>query len=297
MNTEKHLIGLEISRQTEKEADFQKLLDHVDIVEFIAEAAFFDKRSEFLDQLKYKNIPVLGHSVELSIGTDEPVKEKHLEDIKQVLEPLNSLVYSDHLCLTEADGVSLGQLTTLPFTQEASDLCCRKIEKVMKIMGAYPFLMENITNRFIVPDCPMKETEFINSVTRRSGAGLLLDLTNLFINGKNFKFDPIEWLEEIDLKSIKGIHLAGGEKEDNYYYDSHSMAVPDEVWVLYKYILERAKPQVTIIEWDQNPPPALRLVEEVTKARAIVKEVELESTLSFKGQSLRSSQEQLGGVR
>ena len=260
--------GLECPADIEKKGGADLVIQQMSILELIPEGFFHGKRAMFLNKVGASGIPVIGHSVELSLGTAGGFRQSHFDMVRRVLDKFNCVVYSDHLCFTTADGIEIGQLTTLPFTREVCDVVCRNIDTLQSQLNI-PFLIENITNRFIVPENDLSEPEFINLITRRTGCGLLFDITNTFINSVNHGFNPYHWVDQIDAASIKGIHLAGGIIEDGVYYDSHSQPTPIEVLDLARYVKERASPSIVIVEWDQDTPPVERLIEEVRKAESI----------------------------
>lgn len=267
-------VGVECPPELEQQDGIDDFLKRIGNVEFIAEGFFDGRRKVFLDRLARLGTPVVGHTVDLSIGSAEPLREAHLDKVVRVLGEVNTVVYSDHLCMTNVAGIEIGQLTTLPWTWEQVAVVCRKIEQVQKRIP-WPFLLENITNRFVVPGNELTEAAFINAIMTRTGCGLLLDVTNLYTNAVNFKFDPREWLAGLDSNIIKGIHLAGGEWEEGKLYDTHSRPVYDEVWELFQHVMEISAPQAVVIEWDQDTPTLARLLEEVVKAEAIATEARL----------------------
>lgn len=257
----KYGFGLECSSELAGREDVDTLFTEVSAIEIIPESFFFDKRADFIYRLGKSEAPVIGHCVEVSIGSDEPLDETHLKMTKEVLDRVNTVIFSDHICMTRANGVEIGQLTTLPFNKKVVDVICRKVEQIQKKIKL-PFMLENITNRFLYPNSEMEETEFISSIARKSGCGLLLDLTNLYINSVNHNFDPYLWIDRLPHDSIMGIHLAGGTKDKGVLYDSHSRAVPKPVWSLLGYVMNRSNPDVVIIEWDQHMPSTERLIQE-----------------------------------
>ncbi len=254
-------FGLECSSELAAREDAPKLFEEVSSLELIPESFFFGKRADFIRAVGKSQIPIIGHTVELSIGADEPLDRRHLDQTKEVLDQVNCVLFSDHLCMTRASGIEIGQLTTLPFTKSVVDVVCRKVEQIQKEIPQ-PFMIENITNRFLWPQNELEETEFINAVTRKAGCGLLLDVTNLYINSINHKFNPFRWLDRIHASSVMGIHLAGGIKEKGVLYDTHSRCVPKPVWDLLAYVMTKSQPQVIIIEWDQDMPSTDRLIQE-----------------------------------
>ena len=95
-------------------------------------------------------------------------------------------------------------------------------------------MIENISNRFVLPYTEVSETDFINKILRNTQCGLLLDITNVLTNSINYGFDPYTWIDGVDLPFVRQIHLAGGAYDaDNVLEDSHDQAVWDESWQLY----------------------------------------------------------------
>ena len=264
---EKYGTGLECAFELVDEGTLDEVLKQLDIVEIIPEGFLSGERQWFLERLAKAGTPVIGHSVELSIGSTD-FHLGHLQKVTAVLDQVNTVAMSDHLCFTRQGGINIGQLTTLPFTQESADTVSRNIDLVTKEISQ-PFLIENITNRYLVPDCDFEEPEFISSILNRTSASLLLDVTNLYTNAVNHNFDAKDWLSRIPIEETQGIHLAGGNWEDGYLYDSHNSRVPQDVWNLYAEVLAKVDPQITIVEWDQNVPKIEVLLAEVATAKIL----------------------------
>ncbi len=267
--------GFEFPHEFDQDPDLSLALEDAEIVEIIPEGFFHGKRSELLKRLGDSGVPVLVHSVELSLGTDEPLRPRHLDNIMRVMDQVNSVFLSDHVCMTRAGGVDIGQLTTLAYTPHNLDILCRNIDLLRDYVGDIPMMFENITHRFQVPHNTLHEADFLNKMAKRTGCGILLDVTNLYINSVNFKFDPIAYLDRLESPLIHGIHLAGGEWEEGKLYDTHSRETHPEVWELLRKVLGRADPQAIIVEWDQDPPGVAALKREVQIAQSLRSEVRL----------------------
>src|SRR6185437_13472506 len=172
---EPYLFGIEWEHDLEK-----GILDNLSTfscVELIPENFAEGNFGEFLDILAEENTPVAVHGVHLSIGSMEPLREKHLDAMLEIGNRVNMHSFSEHLSMTEVSGYDLDALTPIPFTLDVADEVCRKIEKIQKRLKV-PFLIENVANRFTIPGGDFSETDFINLILKKSGCGLLLDVTN-----------------------------------------------------------------------------------------------------------------------
>lgn len=250
--------------------DIVDLLPDLDIFELIPENFMGGHHQWFLDELKKAGTPVVIHGIELSIGTDGPFKQAHFDFMKKIGDQVNMVAISDHICMTEAGGVSIGQLTTLPFTKSVLDVICRNIATMRKQVNV-PIVLENIANQFYFPDCEYSETQFINEILSRTDAHLLLDLHNIHANSLNFKFDPYQWLEEIPIERVFGVHLAGGYyDEDKFLEDAHSSPVPEAVWKMLEWLCARHTPAAVIVERTSDYPGVKEIMAEVKRAQSIM---------------------------
>ncbi len=267
-------VGLELPFEIANTEGVDDLISQLPLIELIPESFFFGKKASFLETLQRSNVPVVIHSVEMSVGSVGEFHQSHLDKIKDVMNQVNTVFYSDHLCFTKYNGIEMGQLTTLPWTDNVFNGVCENISRIQDQVQV-PFLIENITNRFIVPNCPYSETEFINKVLEKTGCKMIMDLANTYINSVNFGFDPYKWIDEINLGSVEGVHLAGGSEEDGVLYDSHGSNIPKPVWDLYEYLVTKKKPQFTIVERDQNIPTFNELIHEVNIANNILNQSDI----------------------
>ena len=123
---------------------------------------------------------------------------------------------------------------------------------------AVPFLLENITYLFDWPDSKLSDAEFLNLICRETGAGLLLDIENLYLNARNHDFDPCAFLDALPAGIVKEVHLAGGitVRHDALarplLANSHSHPVPEPALDLLDRMLARQTPAVIILERDDR---------------------------------------------
>jgi uncharacterized protein (UPF0276 family) len=121
----------------------------------------------------------------------------------------------------------------------------------------------------------MGETDFIRSIARRTGCGLLLDVNNVFVSATNHGFSALDYLSDFPLAAVGEIHLAGHAEQsddegDLLLIDSHDGPVADAVWKLYDIVIARCGAIPTLIEWDSNIPDWPILRAEAIAAQAIL---------------------------
>lgn len=227
-------------------------------------------RAYFLEQLKEASTPVFIHAVGLSLGTDEPLKSKHLDDVLKIGDQVNMVNFSEHLSMTESGGIEIGQLTPIPWSIKASDVVIRKIEQIQKRISV-PFALEHTAHKFFYPTSELTEPEFINRILDRTGCELMLDLHNVHCNSTNAGYNPHDWLREVNIARVSSIHLAGGYV-DKYgtLQDAHDNPVPDAVWSLLEHVLTMITPKAIIVERTSNYPGFKNLMAEVKRANDLL---------------------------
>jgi len=124
-----------------------------------------------------------------------------------------------------------------------------------------------------MPGSNVTEGQFVTAVTEAADCGLLLDVNNVYCNAKNHGRDPLEVLFELPWQRTRQVHLAGHLEEGPRLLDDHGAPVVDEVWSLYRALLEKVGPVPTLIEWDTRIPEIDRVLDEADRARAIMDEV------------------------
>jgi uncharacterized protein (UPF0276 family) len=234
--------------------EIERRLDEIVLLELIPDN-FFPSFGNAPDPhlfraLERRGIPVMVHSIALSLASIEPLKRRYVEEVLDVIRAIPTTCgWSDHLCVTERDGSEIGQLTPVPYTDATLDAVTRKVEAIQAAIDL-PFAIENIAHPFTIPNPSMSETDFIRRLQARTGCGLLLDLHNLFANSMNFGIDPYEYVAELDLALVDAIHLAGGfYDEHGMLQDGHCARVPEPVWELYAFVVRASGRRIpTIIE-------------------------------------------------
>lgn len=213
--------------------------------------------------------PLSFHGVGLSLGSIDPIDHVHLHKLKALIDRFDPAFVSEHLSWSSVGGRFLNELLPLPSTEESLNHVCSRIDEIQNALQR-PLLVENITRYLTWRDSTIPEGEFIATVSRRTGCGILLDLNNVYVNAVNFHMDPFEFLDAIPAAAVWEIHLAGFDRFGRWLIDTHGETVYPEVWGLFQWAIHHYGPRPTLIEWDTNMPPVSVLVDQAQEADAIL---------------------------
>lgn len=225
-----------------------------------------------------KNFLISLHSVGNSLGSAHKLDLNHLRKLKELVAAIDPFLVSDHISWGLVNGKHLNDLLPLPYSKEALQVLSDNVSMMQDFLQR-EILIENPSAYLSYKNSEMSEAEFINLVTKKTGCKLLLDVNNIYVSAQNnARFDPIEYLNQIDKKIVKEIHLAGhskakifdGKKYQQILIDTHNDLVCDEVWKLYKYAIKIFKKIPTLMEWDQDIPEFKVFVSEAQKAKKIL---------------------------
>lgn len=210
--------------------------------------------------------PIVQHGVSLSIGSDE--NPEHTARLVALARRTRTPWVSDHLCFTSAGGHNSHDLLPLPYTRDVLE---HVVERCKRVAGALPvpFALENPSSYVGWRASAMPEQDFLVEVLERADIGLLLDVNNVYVSACNHGTDPRAWLAAIPGDRVVQVHLAGHSVRQGYRLDTHDAPVCDEVWQLYRELIERIGPVPTLIEWDDELPGWDRLAEEAAAARRV----------------------------
>lgn len=224
-----------------------------------------EKKLAELDILR-EHFPLIPHSLDLSLGSAEGVNEEYLEKLAEVIERVGPRWFSDHICFTRAGCTRIGHLAPVPFTDEALKVFVKNITHVKKRI-ATPLILENITYMMKFPSSEMTEAEFITRLLNETDCGLLLDVTNLYINSRNFDFDWRKFLDDIPMERIVQLHFVGSQRHGTRLIDAHADKTENDIWTVFKEVCRLAEVKAAILERDENFPVFDEIVEEMRTAR------------------------------
>lgn len=241
----------------------------VDFVEVISENFMVagGRPRHILRQVRERH-PVALHGVSMSVGSADGIDRDYLARLRALVDDIDPLFVSDHLCWTRIEGFNAHDLLPLPYTEEALDIVCANIA-IAQDMLERSMLIENPSSYVAFADAPMTEWQFLEAMSARTGCRLLLDVNNIYVSAINHGFDPLEYLAGIPADRVAQIHLAGHSQGSRLLIDTHDKPVPAPVWALYEAALARVGPVATMIERDDDIPPLGDLLDELAVARRI----------------------------
>ena len=237
----------------------------VECLEITAEH-FYDRPLEKLTELR-RHYHLFVHGLGLSLGTPGTLDSQRLNSFAHVVRAAQPDWISEHVAFTRTGEVDLGHLNPLRPTLETAKIVAEHAREIAERCER-PLLLENITSHVQV-EGDMKETEFLNEICARAGCGLLLDVTNLFINSQNHGFDPVRWLHELDSARIRQLHIVGYSRENGRFVDNHAQEIQPELLDLAREVVDYAAVKAVILERDANFPGIQVMGQEIGKLRRL----------------------------
>lgn len=249
-------------------ADVLRHRKSIDFLEIVADHYFTPDRVKQTELEALSSLfPLIPHGLSLSLGSAEGLYQPALKHLKRLIAKVKPTWWSEHISWTRSGEVDIGHLSPLPFSREALTVLRQNIQ-VAKATIDVPLILENVTYDVQVPGADLDEASFLGEVCDQNDCGLLLDVTNLYTNSVNHRFDPIAFLHRLPLDRIVQLHFVGGHWRGERLIDSHSSSTPEEVWQLLEEVLRLAPIKGIILERDENLPPIEELLTEIGRARA-----------------------------
>lgn len=261
--------GFGLGLRTVHYADFLAGPQPVDWLEIISDNYLVPggKPLRMLDAIR-ERYPMAMHGVALSIGSVNGPDKAYLAQLQQLVDRVQPLWVSDHLCWTGVHGRQLHDLMPLPYTEEALDVVVRNVQQVQDALGRR-LVLENVSSYVHFKQSSMSEWDFVSAVCEQADCLLLLDVNNIYVSSVNHGFDAIAYLNAMPMHRVQQIHLAGHSHNGDHIIDTHDHPVADPVWALYAHACRRFGPVAAMIERDDHIPPLPDLIDELDHARAV----------------------------
>jgi len=215
----------------------------------------------FLDRIAAR-YPVALHGVGLSIGSVDPLDMTYVAELRALRERVGARWVSDHIAWTGVNGRHGHDLYPLPFTEECLRHVASRVAQVQDYLGA-PLVLENPSTYLEFAGGTLSEAEFIAALLDETGARLLLDVNNVYVNAHNHGFDAHAYLQRLPLERVVALHLAGHGSAlvidtqghaASLLIDTHSGPVAPEVWGLFEHAVKLGARAPVLLEWDADIP-------------------------------------------
>ncbi len=274
-----------------KPEHFQDILDsHPDIGFFEIHAENYmvagGPMHHYLERIR-SDYELSVHGVGLSLGGEDPLDNAHLERLAELLKRYEPAAFSEHLAWSRHGDVFFNDLLPIAYEPATLKRTCDHIDQVQERL-ACRLLLENPATYIESSDSTLGEAEFMTELVRRTGCGLLLDLSNAYLSSVNHGRNLRAYLEALPLSAVGEIHLAGYSEDRNspadcLLIDSHGSPVSEEVWTLYGDIIGRTGVVATLIERDNHIPPLPVLCAEAQRAQALMSRVDMKKAVAIHG--------------
>lgn len=208
------------------------------------------------------------HGLSLDLGGPRPLDETLLRRIRDFMAQHDARLYTEHLSWCGDDG-HLYDLLPIPLTEDAVHWVAGRIRQAQDILGQR-IGIENASYYVAPPGAEMDEASFIRAIIEEADCYLHLDVNNIYVNSRNFGFDPHVYLQSLPLERVGYVHVAGHyTEEDGLIIDTHGADVIDPVWQLLDVAYARCGAVPTCLERDFNIPALPVLLQEVEQIRRI----------------------------
>ncbi|GGD37616.1 hypothetical protein GCM10010989_09690 [Croceicoccus pelagius] len=136
----------------------------VDFVEVISENFMVDGGLplDVLDAVRTSHEVVL-HGVSLSPGSAHGLNTAYLDRLAALVDRVQPLWVSDHLCWTRSSAHNSHDLLPLPMTAEALDVVCANVQRTQDRLRR-PILLENPSSYMTFPEDEFAEWDFFAEV-------------------------------------------------------------------------------------------------------------------------------------
>ena len=212
--------------------------------------------------------PTVGHGTHMSIGSAANPESVYFEQIVDFAARNPISEYSEHMSFTRGGDEHIAGFICIPYT-DLGVAATVKNAKLARARIGLPFLLENVTYHFAIPGATMAEHEFLGRVSEQADTGLLIDITNVYINAINNRYDPVEFIRKLPGDRVLHAHFCGVSEEHNYLWDTHREPTTKEIWDLLDETLACTDLRSVILERDEKFDPFNQILEEVWHAREV----------------------------
>jgi uncharacterized protein len=204
-----------------------------------------------LQQLVDRGLPVIVHGVSLSLGSADRPDRDRIARLRRLAHATRAPVVSEHIAFVRGSGMETDHLLPVPRTRAVLEIVIENVKRAQGELGA-PLALENIAALFAWPDDAIPEGEFVREICERTGASLLLDVSNLAANAINFGRDEADFLDAIHGIPIAYAHAAGGAWRGDFFHDTHAHPIGQRSLALIARLVAQRGPLAVLLERDDG---------------------------------------------
>ena len=232
--------------------------DGLGFIEVIAESIGADRLPAGVAAARERGLQVVPHGIGLSLGGAERPDRRRLAHLAAVAERVDAPLVSEHIAFVRAAGREAGHLLPVPRTYEALEILSENVAIAQEGLPV-PLALEHVAALVDWPDAELDEAAFVGELIERTGALLLLDLSNLYANAHNHGYDALEALVRFPLDRIAYVHVGGGVFRDGVYHDTHAHPVVPGVLHLLEELFALTDAPGVLLERDDDFPSEAEL--------------------------------------
>lgn len=218
--------------------------------------------------------PLSVRTTGLTAGSRGPLDAARLEQLAALVERYEPQAVCERLTWPGHDSVFLADLAPLPCDLRSLARVCEHVDRVQERLARRVF----VENPSVCVDCAspgLTEAQLLHELTRRTGCGLVLDLTSAYVTCVNLHRDPFEFVDSLPLSEVCEVRVAGFDVDldangERLLIDTRSRPVHSDVWALYDYTLSRVGPVATLIEREHAIPSLGVLMREARLAERLL---------------------------
>lgn len=172
------------------------------------------------------------HGIGAPLGGVHDAAADQMPEFRRWLDILDVKWTSEHMSLLAVENDSgvrnVGFLMPPLQTEETVMQAARTIKRRAECLGR-PIAFETGVNYFAPRGGEMADGDFWAAIAQEAECGILLDITNLWVNEQNGRASVADTVVKLPLDRVWEVHLAGAELRNGLWLDAHSGAINPEV--------------------------------------------------------------------
>lgn len=236
-------------------------------LEVVAESVDPRRLPRTLTQARARGLQVVPHGIGLSLGGGARPDARRLAHLAALADQLDAPLISEHIAFARAEGVEAGHVMPVARTRTALEILTENVTLAQHALPV-PLALEHVAALVEWPGAELDEAAFVTELLQRTGALLLLDVSNLYANAHNHGYDANDALARFPLEQVAYVHVGGGTHRDGIYHDTHADPIVPEVLALVEELHALTDAPGVLLERDHNFPPDDELLGELRAIQA-----------------------------